>query len=65
METRVAVPECSALGYLRPVDVYRGDPKALQDARRRKLAAARHRRREANLRLRQLTLPLGEEKLVV
>jgi len=54
----------SALGYLRPVDVYRGDPKALQEARRRKLAAARHHRREVNLRLRQLTLPLREEKPV-
>ena len=48
----------SALGFLRPVDYYRGDPAALHGARRRKLAQARHRRREANLRLRQPTLPL-------
>jgi hypothetical protein len=48
-----------ALGYLRPVDYYRGDPQALQEARRRQLAVARHQRKEANLRLRQRTLPLG------
>ena len=48
-----------ALGYLRPVDYYRGDPAALIEARRHKLAAARHHRKEANLRLRQRTLPLG------
>jgi len=48
-----------ALGYLRPVDYYRGDPAGLIEARRRKLAAARHYRKEANLRLRQRTLPLG------
>jgi putative transposase len=47
-----------ALGYLRPVDYYRGDPAPLHEARRRKLAQARHRRREVNLRLRQPTLPL-------
>jgi putative transposase len=48
----------SALGYLRPIDYYRGDPAALHEARRRKLAEARHRRREKNLKLRQPTLPL-------
>ena len=48
-----------ALGYLRPVDYYRGDPAALIEARRHKLATARHHRKEANLRLRQRTLPLG------
>jgi len=47
----------SALGFLRPVDYYRGHPVELHEARRQKLAAARHRRREANLRLRQPTLP--------
>jgi transposase InsO family protein len=47
-----------ALGYLRPMDYYRGDPQQLQEARRRKLAQARHRRKEQNLRLRQRTLPL-------
>jgi putative transposase len=48
-----------ALGYLPPADYYRGDPQAMHEARRRKLAAARHQRKEANLRLRQRTLPLG------
>jgi transposase InsO family protein len=48
----------SALGYLRPMDYYRGDPGALHEARRRKMAEARHRRREKNLKLRQPTLPL-------
>jgi transposase InsO family protein len=47
----------SALGYLRPIDYYRGNPEALREERKRKLAAARHRRREANLKLRQPTLP--------
>lgn len=47
-----------ALGYLRPVDYYRGNPAELQEARRRKLIEARHRRREANLTLRQQTIPL-------
>ena len=48
----------SALSYLRPMDYYRGDPAALHEARRRKMAEARHRRREKNLKLRQPTLPL-------
>lgn len=48
----------SALGYLRPIDYYRGDPDELKEARRRKMAEARHRRREKNLKLRQPTLPL-------
>jgi len=48
----------SALGFLHPVDYYRGDPKALHEQRRRKLAQARHRRKEKNLGLRQPTLPL-------
>ena len=48
----------SALGYLRPIDYDRGDPVALHEARRRKMAEARHRRREKNLKLRQPTLPL-------
>jgi putative transposase len=49
----------SSLGFLRPVDFYRGEPDKLQEARRKKLAA-RHRRREKNLELRQPTLPLTE-----
>jgi putative transposase len=48
----------SALGYLRPIDYYRGDPQSLHEGRRQKLAAARHRRREKNLELRQPTLPI-------
>jgi putative transposase len=48
----------SSLGYLRPIDYYRGDPEALHEQRRRKMAEARHRRREKNLKLRQPTLPL-------
>ena len=48
----------SALGFLRPADHYRGEPEVLYEERRRKLAHARHKRREENLRLRQRTLPL-------
>ncbi len=48
----------SALGYLRPIDYYRGDPARLYEERRRKMAEVRHRRREKNLKLRQPTLPL-------
>jgi transposase InsO family protein len=52
----------SALGYLRPVDYYRGEPRRLHTLRRWKLAAARHARKEANLKIRQLTLPLRKER---
>jgi transposase InsO family protein len=52
----------SALGYLRPIDYYRGDPERLQALRRIKLAQARHARREVNLKIRQRTLPLTGEK---
>lgn len=48
----------SSQGFLRPVDYYRGQPEALHEARRKKLVAARHCRREKNLKLRQPTLPL-------
>ena len=54
----------SALGYLRPIDYYRGNPLALHEARRRKMAEARHRRREKNLKLRQPTLPLDTSEVV-
>ena len=54
----------SALGFLRPVDYYRGDPAALHEARRLKLAQARHERKEKNLQLRQLTLPLESTETV-
>ena len=47
----------SALHFLRPVDYYRGDPKPLLEQRRRKLAEARHRRRERNLAIQQQTFP--------
>jgi transposase InsO family protein len=50
----------SALGYLRPVDYYRGDPAARHGERRVKMAQARHRRRERNLGLEQGTLPYVE-----
>ena len=45
----------SALHYLRPIDYYRGEPDRLLEERRRKLAVARHHRRERNLGLRQST----------
>ena len=48
----------SALGYLRPVDYYRGNPEALKEERRVKMAQARHRRKQINLGLKQPTLPL-------
>ena len=51
----------SALGYLRPVDYYRGDPEAQHAARRQKMSQARHRRRERNLQLPQGTLPYVAE----
>lgn len=51
----------SALGYLPPLEYYRGDPKARFEERRRKLFQARHRRRERNLNLRQGTMPLEGE----
>lgn len=54
----------SALGFLRPVDYYRGKPEEFYAVRWRKLASARHRRREKNLQLRQPTLPLTSEEPV-
>jgi transposase InsO family protein len=54
----------SALGYLRPVDFYRGNPEERYAARRAKLAQARHRRKERNLQLEQKTLPFPEEEVV-
>ena len=49
----------SSLGFLRPIDYYRGEPAAMHEARRQKLVGARHRRREKNFELRQLTLTLS------
>jgi transposase InsO family protein len=54
----------SALGFLTPADYYRGNPEELYAIRRHKLAAARHRRRETNLQLRQPTLPFTIEESV-
>jgi len=54
----------SALGYLPPAVVYRGDPEARREERRRKLAQARHRRRERNLGLQQGTLPFAAAETV-
>jgi hypothetical protein len=50
----------SALGYLPPVVYYRGNPKTRHEERRRKLAEARHRRKEKNLELKQRTIPFAE-----
>jgi transposase InsO family protein len=54
----------SALGFLRPADYYRGRPEVMYAERRRKLAQARHRRRERNLGIRQPTLPLESGEAV-
>ncbi len=54
----------SALGYLPPVLVYRGNPEERKAERRRKLAQARHRRRERNLGLEHGTLPLEAGEVV-
>jgi putative transposase len=54
----------SALGYLRPADYYRGDPAPKHEARRLKLAQARHRRRERNLGIAQGTLPYATEESI-
>jgi transposase InsO family protein len=54
----------SALGYLTPKDYYRGNPQERFEERRRKLAEARHKRRERNLGLRQPTLPYQAEETV-
>jgi putative transposase len=54
----------SALGYLPPVVYYRGQPAMRHEERRRKLAEARHRRKETNLELRQRTIPCAEAEPV-
>ena len=54
----------SALGYLTPWDFYRDNPEQRFAERRRKLAEARHARRESNLGLRQRTLPYQAEESV-
>lgn len=52
----------SAVGYLTPASVHRGDGPRILEARRAKLAAARRRRKEDNLNLRQRTLALPSPK---
>lgn len=47
----------SALSFLRPVDYYRGNPKALLAERRGKLTTARELRKQENIRLRQRLIP--------
>jgi transposase InsO family protein len=54
----------SALGYLRPVAYYRGNPEERKAERRQKLAQARYRRRERNLGLEQGTLPFVAGEVV-
>ncbi|MFO0915646.1 MAG: DDE-type integrase/transposase/recombinase [Pirellulales bacterium] len=54
----------SALGYLRPVDYYRGEPDRLHADRRLKVTQARHRRKQINLKIRQRTLPLETNETV-
>jgi transposase InsO family protein len=48
----------SSLGFKAPVVYYRGNPEAIDEQRTLKLRQARHRRKEANLKLKQPTLPL-------
>jgi transposase InsO family protein len=54
----------SALGYLPPAEYYRGTPKIRHEERRKKMAEARHRRKEKNLELRQRTIPFTEGQSV-
>jgi transposase InsO family protein len=54
----------SALGYLPPAEYYCGNPKERHEQRRRKMAEARHRRKEKNLELRQRTIPYSAEEPV-
>lgn len=50
----------ASLGYLPPVEVYRGDPETRLAERRRKLRTARAFRKQENLKLRQKMLPLDD-----
>ena len=52
----------SALGYLPPATYYRGDPKTRHEQRRKKMAEARHRRKEKNLELKQRTMHFEERQ---
>jgi transposase InsO family protein len=48
----------ASLGYLPPIEAYRGNPATRQAERRRKLKTARAFRKQENLKLRQKMLPL-------
>jgi hypothetical protein len=54
----------SSLGFLRPIDFYRGNPTAMLADRRRKLEQARNLRKQENLKLRQRLLRWQEAKTV-
>ncbi len=54
----------AALGYLPPIEMYRGAPEARQAERRRKLKVAREQRKQENLTLRQKLLTLDPGKNV-
>jgi transposase InsO family protein len=54
----------SSLGFLRPVDYYRGNPRVLHEDRRRKLSQARHHRKQINLGIHQRTLPFEDRETV-
>jgi hypothetical protein len=46
----------SSLGFKPPAVFYRGNPAAIDAARKQKLVHARHHRKEENLKLKQRTL---------
>lgn len=50
----------SSLEYQTPATWYRGKPEQVRETRRQKLAAARHHRKQINLKLRQPTLPFTD-----
>ena len=49
----------SALQFQTPATWYRGNPDQVSNARRTKLAQARHRRKQFNLGIRQKTFPFS------
>lgn len=54
----------SALGFVTPQEAYRGKPRRIHEARRLKMAQARHRRKQINLGIRQRTLPYETDSTV-
>ena len=54
----------SALGFVTPLAAYRGQPERIHQARRLKMAQARHRRKQINLGFRQRTLPYEPDDTV-